>query len=347
MRKISRVFIVTMAIALTLAFMPAGAFATTSSVATAKVTFTSSQSWGFDMAYQTVTATSDLAEKYYPAIAKNEAVGSVSFADAIVAAHIAKYGSSFKNDPTAYLNMTDSKYGTSMNKQFGHSIVGVYYINNVPTETNVSASTVKTGDILNICAFSDDTYSELFSYFDKTSYSTKAGSSLNVTLKSLNWKTPVIPSASTVQIVNKTTGDLTATSYKTYAKTGVAAIKFAEPGTYYISATGSVTYAGSSGQVTGKIMAPLAKVTVGLNKTTAKLKSKKATSVKVTWKKVTGAKKYQVYRATKKSGKYTKIKTTAKTSYTNKKLKNGKHYFYKVRAINGSTKSAFSKIVKK
>ncbi len=55
-------------------------------------------------------------------------------------------------------------------------------------------------------------------------------------------------------------------------------------------------------------------------------------SVKISWKKDKKAKSYEVYRATKKNGKYTKVKTTTATSYTNGKLTTGKTYYYKVRA---------------
>ena len=53
--------------------------------------------------------------------------------------------------------------------------------------------------------------------------------------------------------------------------------------------------------------------------------------IKVSWKAVEGIKYYQVYRATSKSGKYTKLKTTTATSYTNQSLTSGKSYYYKVR----------------
>ena len=54
-------------------------------------------------------------------------------------------------------------------------------------------------------------------------------------------------------------------------------------------------------------------------------------SVKVSWKKVEGVTHYQVYRATSKDGKYTKLITTKDTSYTAKSLSSGKKYFFKVR----------------
>lgn len=62
----------------------------------------------------------------------------------------------------------------------------------------------------------------------------------------------------------------------------------------------------------------------------------KSKKVNLSWKKVDQASGYEVYRATSKDGKYTKIKTitSAKTlKYVDsKKLKTGKKYYYKVRA---------------
>lgn len=57
--------------------------------------------------------------------------------------------------------------------------------------------------------------------------------------------------------------------------------------------------------------------------------------VKVTWKKVSGAAGYEIYRSTKKTKGFKMIKTitSGKTlKYTNKKLKGKKAYYYKVRA---------------
>ena len=55
--------------------------------------------------------------------------------------------------------------------------------------------------------------------------------------------------------------------------------------------------------------------------------------VKVTWEKVDGAVKYEVYRATSRDGAYTLKKTTTGTSFTNTSATAGKTYYYKVRAI--------------
>lgn len=73
-----------------------------------------------------------------------------------------------------------------------------------------------------------------------------------------------------------------------------------------------------------------------------KVTARSNTSVYIKWNKASRAKKYQVYRATSKKGKYTKIATTTRPNYLNSKLKKGKKYYYKVRAINGSKKGAFS-----
>lgn len=68
--------------------------------------------------------------------------------------------------------------------------------------------------------------------------------------------------------------------------------------------------------------------------------------VKVTWKAIPGAQKYEVYRATSKSGTYSKMYTTTATSYVNTSATVGKTYYYKVKALASvsSADSAFSTI---
>ena len=61
------------------------------------------------------------------------------------------------------------------------------------------------------------------------------------------------------------------------------------------------------------------------------LKKESATSVKLTWTQVEGVQYYHVYRSNQKEGKYTHIKTTTSTTFTNKSLSKGKTYYYKVR----------------
>ena len=65
------------------------------------------------------------------------------------------------------------------------------------------------------------------------------------------------------------------------------------------------------------------------------------------WNAVTGAAKYEVYRALSKDGTYTKYSTTTGTSYTNTGyIENGNTYYYKVRALDANgTAGAWSSVV--
>ena len=60
----------------------------------------------------------------------------------------------------------------------------------------------------------------------------------------------------------------------------------------------------------------------------------------ISWEKISGAKKYTVYRATAVDGKYTKLGTTTKLTYTDSKAKAGTEYFYKV--IANASKSIYN-----
>ncbi|MFQ9514963.1 MAG: DUF4430 domain-containing protein [Eubacterium sp.] len=87
--------------------------------------------------------------------------------------------------------------------------------------------------------------------------------------------------------------------------------------------------------------------TVKNTKPKLKVKAKKK-SIKLSWKKVSKANGYTIYRALKKKGKYVKIKTIKKgrkKKFTDKKVKKGKKYFYKIRAyrIDANGKKIYSK----
>jgi fibronectin type 3 domain-containing protein len=79
---------------------------------------------------------------------------------------------------------------------------------------------------------------------------------------------------------------------------------------------------------------------------------KKNAAIVVSWKEVINAEKYIVYRSEKKTGKYTKVAAlkrdsegVLKNSYTDKKVKYGKTYYYKVKAV-GENESLTSEVVK-
>lgn len=84
-------------------------------------------------------------------------------------------------------------------------------------------------------------------------------------------------------------------------------------------------------------------------KVTLTAKATDYAKIKISWNKVESADKYEVYRATSKNGKYSRISTTSKTSLTDtKSIKTGKTYYYKVRAAvstsEGTAYSDYSKV---
>lgn len=96
-----------------------------------------------------------------------------------------------------------------------------------------------------------------------------------------------------------------------------------------IIASGDLRQSGSASAVqSGRTIAP-----VTLKKSRAVANSK----IRISWKKVTRAKKYVIYRSTKETGKYKRIKTisSSKTlSYNDAVPKKNKTYYYKVLAVS-------------
>ena len=67
--------------------------------------------------------------------------------------------------------------------------------------------------------------------------------------------------------------------------------------------------------------------------------------IKLSWNKISNATSYEIYRATSKTGTYTKLSTVTGTSVINSKVDAGKTYYYKIRAVGSNGKSSFSNIV--
>ena len=125
-------------------------------------------------------------------------------------------------------------------------------------------------------------------------------------------------------------GTVTATSYtNTGAKAGT---------TYYykVKAVNSAGESPYSNVVSGKTT--VTTLTMGHSSTSGK--------PQLTWKAVSGAASYKVYRATAKNGAYSVINTTKALTYTNVGAALGTTYYYKVEALNAAGKSmGFSAIV--
>ncbi len=102
-----------------------------------------------------------------------------------------------------------------------------------------------------------------------------------------------------------------------------------------------VTALDSTKKIAGKVSSVLKTGTL-TKAPTLTLKSTKSKTAAASWKKVTGASKYVVYKSTN-GKKWTKVTTTTKTSYNLTKLTGGKKIYVKVAALNAYSKaSAYS-----
>ncbi|MGN0654667.1 MAG: leucine-rich repeat protein [Oscillospiraceae bacterium] len=105
-----------------------------------------------------------------------------------------------------------------------------------------------------------------------------------------------------------------------------------------------VTALDSTKKIAGKSSAVLKTATL-TGAPSVTLKSSKSKTATASWKKVTGASKYVVYKSTD-GKKWTKVTTTTKTTYTFTKLTGGKKIYVKVTALNAYGKASASSTVK-
>ena len=173
----------------------------------------------------------------------------------------------------------------------------------------------------------------------------KASSPQNLKTKVLNYKT--------IQV--SWTGTDYADSYNVYRKTGsgnwkkiasgITGVSYkdtkAVTGTTYTYTVRAVSYTWGKAVLSNYDRSGVrgkAKLTA-VSLTSVKNAGKN--TVKVSWKKVTGANGYRVYRSTSKNGEYTSagfIKKGSTVTFKDKKVSEGKTYYYKIRAyriVNG------------
>lgn len=120
----------------------------------------------------------------------------------------------------------------------------------------------------------------------------------------------------------------------TYTNTGLTTGKpyYYKIRGYYRNTLGTVVYSGlSTGYKCGipKLATPVLTTTAGVDK------------IKLTWKAISGAQGYRIYKKTSSTSSYTRVKTItsgATTTWTNTGLTTGKTYYYKIvayRVVNG------------
>lgn len=249
----------------------------------------------------------------------------------------------------------------------------VFAVNDVTLMTVITDTTVKAGDRISANIMEDGvTFSDFYSYFDKSKATVIAGEEISLTLKGY----PGMMGGEAAAIAKAQLGIATDKGF--VALEGVVTdeagnvvikmdpAKFPAGKTYVISAKGTVLttvenwQTGETSDIDAPIIAPVCKVTVQ-SKTAAGVKATKITGVKVaaskgkvalTWKKSEGYKVdgYQIYRSTKKDSGFKKMYTAKTKSYKNtKSLKKGTRYYYKVRgyrSVDGKTVyTAWSKTV--
>lgn len=292
----------------------------------------------------------------------------------------AKYLSTVKkvsnDDMTKYITAPVSMYGglylssisldgkTVIAPGTDASVSWMYDVNNVQGNVAISTYALKDKDTVTIYG--------LYTRFDQTAYTAKAGQALSVTLNQSSYLGTAACENATILAAKSSDSVLAATNDNaavkaTTGKDGKASLTFSEAGTYVLSA-----YKLAEDGVHNAISRPYAVVTVSAadaakdtnsdKKNTisstlpavtpvqvstavmpAKVKSLKAKvpknkktkkSVKFTWKKAKNATAYQIYISKKKKSGYKKQATTTSLKKT-LKLKKGT-YYVKVRAYNKS-----------
>jgi len=300
----------------------------------------------FDYADTGLKVTGDMSDKYGFDDTKDPSV--VTFADVMVAAHAEKFEGEFV--PLNAHNYMEFNDGGWFTKWFGVTTSNVGYAFN--RDFNMSGSAfdaVEDGTYIDVVEMTN--FSSPLTYFDQDEVKTTVGEDVTLQLlgSSYGMKGEVIKPAEgkTLQVatVNKD-GSLSDVEGATINEEGKVTLFFKGAGTYLVSAYGegmSKDYMGEF--VAARIGLPLTVVRVADAKPakpvikTAKRVSK--TKGTVTWKKAKNAKKYEVAYKMKGAKKWT-TKKTAKLKIT-LKLKAKKAYQVKVRSINGSAKSAYSK----
>lgn len=133
----------------------------------------------------------------------------------------------------------------------------------------------------------------------------------------------------------KTLGTVTDASYLdkniAYGKTYYYRVKA-------LTTSGTATESAFSAEVRNYVNTIYKPVNVTASSTTS--------SITVSWSDVLTATGYEVYRSTSnKAGTFYKVKTTSDTSCKDTSVKSGYTYYYKIRAVAGAKKGAFSSVV--
>lgn len=191
--------------------------------------------------YMTVSSQGVLAKTADGSVMANREVtvqdvngdGIFSYNEALKAAH-EQY-----NSADGY-RAEEGAYGLSVTRVWGiDSYNCVFYTNHTALSVNVGEATVSQGDYL-VASINQDNqyYSDHYTYFDTNAKTVNAGEEFSLTLRS-----PMYAGTSGVPDVMISTqregSEMTEEAGMTDAQ-GTVSLSFAEPGTYYVSASGTI-----------------------------------------------------------------------------------------------------------
>ena len=162
--------------------------------------------------------------------------GVLTYDEALVAAHEA-YAQA-----DGYVT-ENGQWGLTVKKLWGIDTTNtLYYLNGAALQSNVGdtkVSTVKANDYLVASINQDDVnYSDKYASFDAVEKTVKAGEEFTLTLNGA--MTAGTKALSGIQIGTWKDGAFAALEGKTTGEDGTVKLSFSEPGTYYVTANGSV-----------------------------------------------------------------------------------------------------------
>ena len=302
----------------------------------------------FDFAPQKLTVKGDAAESY--GYTDNGDTGKVTLLDVIVDMQAEKYGARFTKDTAADYLVAN---GGWLSKVFGVDTSGICTLVNHDAFAVANETYVSSGDAIELFAYQDTTgYGDYRAAFSQTSANAAPGQSISLKLEGIGVYSPSWASRlwkDRTKLTNANGGTLKLATVNadgshsdlpgaTLGDDGIATVTFSKAGTYLVTAYGSV-YDSARGSLC-PVALPYCTVKVSFSTTVSKVATTWK-SAKLTWGKTAGAKSYQVYRSAKKSGGYKKVATVGKTSWTDRGVKTGKTYYYKVRPVSASATGSF------
>lgn len=221
-------------------------------------------------------------------------------------------------------------YETEAIPATGHS-----YIKKVVTPTYT-----KQGYTQYTCGNCGDTYKDTYTKAKGlVTPSVKIASDAKTGKPTISWK--AVPEASSYVVYRATSKTGSYAKLASVTKTGYTDNSAALGKTYYYKVIAVCKSDSKLNSKASSIVSAMAKC----GQPAIKVMQNSKKQPVISWGKVSGAKKYDIYYATSANGTYKKLTSTTKTSYTHTKASAGKEYYYKVRAYSTTaTTGAFSAV---